>query len=532
MKPIQAIVFLLFSITLAYAQEVTELEDQNKKFHTITLEKDKNGYKSGAAEWVTRGKDSVQNFKIKPLKLQEPVYVTLATKFPQYELRLRCYTGDRENPYIIKSTKGQKFASHIFRVQGDATFGVESDFKGVPYLLYVTTGKPFPIADKPFLRVVSTEEEYDAARKDLNIIGTPNQPASLTSQAPSGPSENSREQGNGLLYGIIGFLAAGVLILVFFLIKKSKNHSKSLPLVLAIFSLSITNLWSQDGGGVFILDEPPLENPFILSGDDANAANQNYTEHVFTDVPIVEAQGPVYYNGIPIVEAQGVTWELGKGVEEISGTPEALEMQKRMEEDRRNFEEEFREKMPGEVDERGRNHLSEFATQEQIDQMSRQIRRLQREVALLRKQDSEFTPRPNPGVIVYCSDLDKCAECYKGPVRYFNRVIATLSELQATYGSTQSWAERSIQRGAAIANMTPGASLGWEKQLPGIMRSLDEMRIDYNKQYDFLLKELEITMQKIKHCNEDFNPNGTLDPGLEAQLGTLYDLWVGQRIAR
>ena len=88
MKPIQAIVFLLFSITLAYAQEVTELEDQNKKFHTITLEKDKNGYKSGAAEWVTRGKDSVQNFKIKPLKLQEPVYVTLATKFPQYEISI------------------------------------------------------------------------------------------------------------------------------------------------------------------------------------------------------------------------------------------------------------------------------------------------------------------------------------------------------------------------------------------------------------------------------------------------------------
>nr|WP_321412645.1 hypothetical protein [uncultured Allomuricauda sp.] len=530
MKTIKIICFTVFTMTLVYGQKVTDLEDQNKKFHTIKLEKDKNGYKSGAAEWITGGKDSVQNFMVKPLKLREPVYVTLATKFPQYELRLRCYTGDRENPYIIKSTKGEKFASHIFRVQSDATFGVESDYNGVPYLLYVTTGKPFPISDKPFLRIVSTEEEYNAAKKDLHISTNPHE-TGMRFQETSGPSSSTNEN-NGVLYGVIGFMAAAILFLAFFLFKKSKNNSKSLSVVLLVSTMSIYNVWSQDGGGVFILDEPPLENPFVLSGDDANAAVQNYNDRTFNDIPIEEYQGPVYYEGIPIEEAHGVTWELGKGVEDITGTPEALEMQKRMEESRRTFEEDFREKMPGEVDERGRNHLPEDSSQEQIDEMSRQIRRLQREVAFLRERDREFTPRPNPGVIVYCSEIKECSECYKVPMRKFNRVIATLADLQAEYSSNLSWAERSIQRGNAIANMTPGASAGWQAQLPGIMRSLEELRIDYNKRYDEFLKLLQLEMENISDCNRNFNPDGKLDSALETQLNTLYDLWVSQRIPR
>lgn len=530
MKTIKIIFFTILSTTLIYGQKVNELGDQNKKFHTIKLEKDKNGYKSGAAEWITGGKDSVQNFMVKPLKLQEPVYVTLSTKFPQYELKLRCYTGDRENPYIIKSTKGEKFASHIFRVQSDATFGVESDVKGVPYLLYITTGKPFPISDKPFLRIVSTEDEYNAAKKNLNIVGVSNQTSLSTSQGSSNSSTSSKEENNGLLYSIIGFLVAGILFLVFFLIKKSKNQSKSLPLLLLIFTLSISNVWSQDGGGVFILDEPPLENPFILSGDDANAAVQNYNDQTFTNIPIVESQGPVYYNGIPIVESHGPTWEVAEGMEDISGTPEALEMQKRMKESRENFEEEFRDKMPGEINDKGRNQLPIDATQKQINEMSERIQRLQREVAFLRESDRQHRPAENPGVIIYCTDNKDCAECYKEWLIKVDNLISVFAELQSIHGSIMTQLNGVLDHVKAIANSTPGASMGYELNISGINRTMNNHRENYNKKFDEFLDNFKQIIDQAHKCNETYNVSnsGYLDPAF--QLENLYRHWVTQRI--
>lgn len=105
------IVCLLFS-HLGHAQLIDPFG--NIKTHEIKLTKLKNGSFTGAVEWTTAPKDSLQRFVINGLDVNAPVMVRIVSKAPTHNIDLSFYKTSWDKMESKVSTNGDKFATKTF----------------------------------------------------------------------------------------------------------------------------------------------------------------------------------------------------------------------------------------------------------------------------------------------------------------------------------------------------------------------------------------------------------------------------------
>ncbi|WGK64040.1 hypothetical protein [Croceiramulus getboli] len=477
-----------------YGQDIRQ-QLQAPKSVVLKLNRNDKGMKVAAAEGRTLGQDSVQLFTIKPLDIMEPVYVSIMTKFPQFKFDVSFYGDARDEPASVLSNKGKKAVNHLFRTQGEAVIGISSAVEGMPYLVSIMIGKKFPVSSAPMIRVTDNINEYRAFYGDQKFEAAA-APTSREENALIKDKGKEKSEHTNMLYVVIGLLVAILALSAFFYFKKMR--STNFILIMLMSMVSSQTIIAQ-------------EQVFILETENIEPSVSNYTVDVF----ILEE------NGVPVTDYEGFieNYDLGyadsqerhdqnvnvpDGAKDISGTDEAREMGRTMKEERRRFEENYYEDMPGRFDpDKDSNTVRPDISAQEIASLRRRIRDLEIKVALLSEKDRENLPPPRdkPIELIYCKNIESCMACLQEKITKLNDLEQLFHRLNAIYTTAETYAADGTAFGDAMASI-PGFGLGWTEVRKEVQQSRRELARSYVNKFNEFMTRLDSIFDEIHGCKQ------------------------------
>lgn len=548
------IVCLLFS-HLGHAQLIDPFG--NIKTHEIKLTKLKNGSFTGAVEWTTAPKDSLQRFVINGLDVNAPVMVRIVSKAPTHNIDLSFYKTSWDKMESKVSTNGDKFATKTFRTMNIAGVGVSADVAGIPYLLIVRVGLKFPVT-KSLVRITDDKEEYASHLSKMGIAGDSFTEQNNSSGAMIGNSNNT------LLYILIGLLTIIVILLVVFLVKKQGSKNSTL----LFFALASTQLCvaqtegprmvpvpGQSGTPVFY-EEAPRMVPISGQGD-APVFYEYETQNVANQVPIdynspgvMPAHDRVANVDVPVPRGDGtfrtntiVRLNPNPGSIELSPA-ETEDIQRRMDKEQEEFESRFIDKMPGKETEGGQRVPNNFNKAELV-RLKNEVNELRRQVALLSQEDAEYDANAsgNAGsnsngaagsggeIVIYCDDIPACTRCLNQGLEAIYARDAKFQYLQNFYSREIKDINERIAFGNAWSNVHGVSAIVWQKVLhKQIMPAVQNLRKAYSNKFDEYIESMREELQSISACNATHNPGGFGNRAIENQASALIAFYNSTKI--
>ncbi len=488
--------------------------------HEIKLTKLDDGTYSGAIEWTTKNIDSLQRFVIKNLAIKAPVMVSIISKAPDHTIDLGFYKENWDKQESKVSTKGNKYATKIFRTMGNAGIGVSSKVAGIPYLITVTVGLQFP-STKSLIRITDDKDVYQKHLRKLGYNGALFTDDNNTSNMTTATQDNLKANNAGLMYVIIGLLAV-IVILIFLFLMKVKS-SKTTVLFLVSFSvLQGIKAQSPEPHNVPVND---MESVFV-NYQTQNVANQvpvSYDEPGLR--PAMDRTAHVSNDGGTTY--QPVRLQPNQGSNELSGE-EIEEIQRRMQEDRMQFYNDYGRNSPGKATEGDARTLSLDRTNEELAQLRKQVQQLQRQVDLLSQEDEAYDDSDdNDGaqIVLYCEDIAACASCVNIAIDKFNTHLAYWNYLQHFYLREVDDLNDKIEYGNTLASM-PGYGIAWGPILTTVIRpAMNNLKKAYNKKFDEYILAMEADFEGISNCyqgpNGRFRTNQTYEIQAQAMINSL-----------
>ena len=514
MKTILVLLFLAFN-HLGFAQ----LIDPFGKIvtHEIKLEKLKDGTYAGAMEWITGGADSLQKFIIKGLDIKSPVMVRIISKAPDHNIDLSFHKKSWNKVESKISTDGDKFVEKTFRTMNSAGIGVQSDVAGIPYLISVKVGLQFP-STRSLIRITDNKEEYEQHMRKMGVSGQIfSDNDNNNSNSNTATSTNSGDGNSTLTYIIIGLLTIIIILLALFLLKK-KSTKNTMLLLIVLFSgpfciaqTGVPKLVPVDGQG---------NSPVFYEYSTSNVTNQNtvpVTEVM--NVQEVEIEVPLEETGT-FIGTRNVRIETAPGSVELS-EEEAAEIQRRIEESDREFDDNYGEDSPGEETEGGdARTLPNDRTQEELEQLRREVRRLRNRVDELTPDDEELDEDGEGGdeIVLYCEQIENCFACIQNGLDKFGIHMVYFQFLQDFYSSEITSINTQIEYGNSIASI-PGAGLGWGPILKNrVMPAVNNLKQTYSRVFDDYIKLMEADIELVRACYSGENAAFPSQVGYDIQL--------------
>lgn len=469
--------------------------------HEIKLNKQDDGTFVGAVEWTTGGIDSLQRYIVKGLDVKAPVMVSIISKAPDHNIDLSFHKKNWDKVESKISTDGKKFADKIFRTMSIAGLGVRSKVAGIPYLITVKVGLQFP-STKSLIRITDDKEEYTKHLRKMGYNGAIFEDSNTSnSDASSASNTNSGDGNNTLIYVVIGLLTIIIILLIVFLLKRKSTKTIMLLLVSIGFSQFVIaqstvpyNVPITDMRPVFIdyqtqnvVDQVP-----ITDGDPGLRPAMDRTAHVSND------GGKTY---------QPVRLRPNQSSNELSGD-EIEEIERRMNEDREQFERDFGTDSPGEETQGNQRTLPTDISNEELNALRTQVQQLQQQVALLSQDDEAFDNDYGGGeeTLLYCEDLAACQGCVNQAIGDFNVHIAYWNYLQKFYLKEVDDLNDKIEYGNTLASM-PGFGIAWGPILTTVIRpAMNKLKAAYNKKFNEYIESIEADLEDISACYE--GPNG------------------------
>ncbi|SDH33722.1 GumC domain-containing protein [Winogradskyella thalassocola] len=526
MKTIITLAFVAFSY-VGFAQ----LIDNFGKIitHEIILNKQDDGTYTGAVEWTTGGIDSLQRFVINDLSIKAPVMVRIVSKAPNYNIDLTFHKNNWDSEEAKISTNGKKFVDKIFRTKNLLGLGVSSEVAGIPYLISVRVGLQFP-STQSIIRVTDDKEEYTKHLRGLGIQGDPfgGNSTPNTSQSTVATTGSSDEN-NTLLYIIIGLLSIIAILFGIFLFKK-KPRSNALLLMLCFGFSQLMMSQSTTPSNVPMADQSDV----FLDYANNNVANQ--VPVTYDDpglIPAMDRDAYVSYDG-------GKTYALirlrpNQGAIELS-PEDAAEVNRQMQEATDDFNRDFRDNMPGEDTEGDQRTLPVDRTAEELEQLRRQVRRLQAAVERLEAEnedgdDDETENNPGNEILIYCEVRDECFNCMNKHLQDFTTHYAYYIHLQNYYFFKSTVLNDYITWGNSMSSLPGGGGIGWTSTLLHKVRpAMKKMKKAYDSRFDDYIASMEKDLSNIKNCASSMQlaSSGTY----EAQVAQLIQALKAARISK
>lgn len=513
MRTLLILVFLVF-----YQVSDAQLIDPFGKMitHEIKLNKLKDGTYAGAMEWTTGGLDSLQRFVINGLDIKTPVLVRIISKAPKHNIDLGFYKEKWDKLETKISTDGDKFADKIFRTMSTAGLGVYSEVAGIPYLITVKTGLQFP-STKSLIRVTDDKEEYNRHLRKMGLSGNifigNDSKSSNNGESSVLKTEND---GNILLYIIIGLLATIIILLGVFVIKKQK--SKHIPLLVIVICFSSYTI-AQKKAPTMVPVPNQGESPVFYDYRTQNVVNQSPVKNSNSGKD-GRIHGPV---GI----------ELGSGVKEITGR-EAEAIHKRIQEANNQFDRYYRANMPGEETEGDQRILTNRNTEELI-RLRRQVQQLQQQVELLSQQDEEYEPFEDEGdeILLYCEDISACQNCITQGFNKFIKHRAYFDYLQKFYLKKISDLNDWIEWGNAISSLPGGGGMAWGPiYMYKVKPAVEELKKAYSKKFDEYIESMQADLESVSQCYEGENGRFRSRDSVEAQMFAVINALKASKIQK
>lgn len=478
--------------------------------HEIKLEKLDNGMYAGAMEWTTGGLDSLQKFVIKGLSVKAPVMVRIISKAPDHNIDLTFHKSGWDKIESKIATNGEKFAHKTFRTMNNVGVGVSSKVAGIPYLISVKVGLQFP-STKSLVRFTNDKEEYTNHMRKMGYMGKLFEDGNNSSN-----SDNSSLNGNNnmLTYIVIALLIIIIILIALFLLKrKNSKHTTTL-----LFFLTV-------GQFCFAQSSQPKPVPIGESG----VFLEYRTSNVRNQVPVVEVMN-VGYGTIDVavgtsLETRLVRIDTAPGVEELTGAA-AAEVLRRIKEANEQFDSDYGSGSPGEPTQGDQRTLPTDRNAEEIEQLRRQVRRLQQQVAELTPEDEEFdTDDSGDEVLIFCEDPVVCQQCVDLNTQKLNAHIAYFSFLQRFYLKEVTDLNDKIDFGNALSSST-GSGLAWGPILRNNIRpAMNNLKTAYNNKFDEYIKSIESDYKAILECTPNQEANN-------AQIANIINQLKASRITK
>lgn len=517
LKPILLIVFLCIS----YFTNAQLIDPMGKvKTHEIKLTKLKDGTRAGAMEWTTGGQDSLQKFIIKGLDVKAPVMVSIISKAPDHNIDLSFHKKGWDTMESKISTDGEKYATKTFRTMNSAGIGISSKVAGIPYLISVKVGLQFPSTNS-LLKITDNKEEYTQHMRKLGYSGALFNESGLSTSSSSNETNNNSNGGNSLLsYIIIGLLSIIIILLVVFLLKKKSANKATLTLLLfssAQFCIAQSN--------------EPKEVPVDGQGDspvfyDYQSRNVVWEEGV---------PGGDNWNSenIPVMGSENREVHIENSPTSVRLTPEQeAKVKELIEESNREFDDNYGEGSPGEDTEGTQRTLPNDVTQEELDQLRREVRRLQRQVDLLSRDDEQYEEdgEQEAEILIYCEQIEDCQTCIQKGFDDLGVHQAYLQYLQGFYASEINSITAQIARGNSIASI-PGAGVGWGPILQNVvMPAVNNLKRAYSDKFDEYIAAMQADLNVIKACYTGEHDRFPAAGAYEAQVTALIISLKAQKI--
>ncbi|MGJ8593222.1 MAG: hypothetical protein ACSHXF_11780 [Aquaticitalea sp.] len=527
--PITKTLLLLLCLSFSHSG-VAQLIDNFGKIitHEIILNKQEDGTYAGAVEWTTGGTDSLQRFVINDLSIKAPIMVRIVSKAPNYNIDLTFHKNNWDSEEAKISTNGKKFADKVFRTKNLLGLGVSSEVAGIPYLISVRVGLQFP-STQSVIRVTDDKEEYAKHLLSLGIQGDPfgGNSASNTSQSTMATAGSS--DGNStLLYIIIGLLALIAILFGLFLLKK-KTVKNTLLLMLCFGFSQLMMSQSPAPRNV------PMANQSNVFLDYANNNVANQVPVTYDDPGLIPAMDRDAY----VSNDGGETYSLirlrpNQAANELS-PEDAAEVNRQMQDATDDFNRDFRDNMPGEETEGDQRTLPVDRTAEELEQLRRQVRRLQAAVERLEAEneddDEEIESNPGNEILVYCEMRDECLNCMNKHLQDFTTHYAYYIHLQNYYFFKSTVLNDYITWGNGMSNLPGGGGIGWTSILVNKVRpAMTKMKKAYDTRFDDYIRSMEKDLNSIKNCasNMQLPSSGTY----EAQVAQMIHALKAARISK
>ncbi len=515
MRTVLLLLFLALSHT-GFAQLIDPFE--KIKTHEIKLTKLDDGAYMGAMEWTTGGIDSLQRFVVQNLDVKAPVMVRIISKAPDHNIDLSFHKKKWDKAESIVSTNGDKFVDKIFRTMGTAGIGVSSKVAGIPYLITVKVGLQFP-STKSLIRITDDLEEYNRHLKKMGIATFVPDKNVASSNNANNSVNTSDDSSNTLMYVIIGLLSSIIVLLGLFLIRKQKSKSVLVlwfAICFSCYSLAQTNVPKPVPIG------NPNGAPVFVEYRTTNVANQN-TVPVTTimnsqDVDVISD------NTDETGSTRSVRINTSPGTRELTPA-EAEEVHRRMREADEEFDREYRENMPGEETEGDQRIPPTNETQQELEELRRQVRRLQRQVDLLSQDDSEYEEEENDEaeILIYCEQIEDCETCMNIGFAKFAKHYVYYQYLQDYFLNSITDLNAQIASATATASV-PGAGLGYGPILRNrVMPAINNLRAVYRGKFKEYIRAMEDDLESIRDCHTGENGAFPSMGGYESQLRALIN---------
>jgi hypothetical protein len=493
--------------------------------HEIKLNKQDDGTFIGAIEWTTGGLDSLQRYIVKGLDVKAPVMVSIISKAPDHNIDLSFHKKNWDKVESKISTDGKKFADKIFRTMSIAGLGVRSKVAGIPYLITVKVGLQFP-STKSLIRITDDKEEYTKHLRKMGYNGAIFEDDNTSSSNSTNPTNTlSGDSNNTLIYVVIGILSIIIILLIVFLFKRKSSKTIMLLLVSIGFSQFVIaqsavpyNVPITDMRPVFIdyqtqnvVDQVP-----ITYDDPGLRPAMDRTAHVSND------GGKTY---------QPVRLQPNQGSNELSGE-EVEAIQRRMNEDREQFDRDFGTDSPGEETQGNQRTLPTDITNEELNALRTQVQQLQQQVDLLSQEDEEFDRDSDAGggALLYCEDLEACQGCVNQAIGDFNAHLAYWNYLQKFYLKEVDDLNDRIEYGNTLASM-PDFGIAWGPILITVIRpAMNKLKAAYNKKFNIYIESLEADLEDISACYEGPNGRFRTNDSFEIQAYAIINSLKASRI--
>ena len=510
-------ILTLIFLTISYLGNAQLIDPFGKVItHEIKLTKLNDDAYMGAMEWTTVGIDSLQRFIVNGLDVKSPVMVRIISKAPDHNIDVSFHKTKWDKVESKISTNGDKFVDKVFRTMNTAGIGVSSKVAGIPYLIIVKVGLQFP-STKSLIRITDDKEEYAQHMRKMGFTDQIFVDDNNTNSNSSKQKNTNSEDGNTTLtHIVIGLLSVIIILLAVFLFKRKSSKYTTLILILLC---SGSFCLAQSSSPKLVPISGQGDSPVFYEYQTQNVGNQNPIKDPRVTIEVIETAP----EGGGFITERFVRIESNPSNVELS--PEvAAEVQRRIEESDEQFDEDYRDNELGEETQGDQRTLPTDRTNEELDALRRQVRRLQAQVDLLSQDDEQYEEQENNDdeILIYCEDIPLCKQCMDQGLLKFGAHYAYMDFLQNFYANEMSSINTQIAYGNSLASI-PGAGLGWGPILQNrVMPAVNNLKQAYSKKFDEYIASMKADLNEIRAChtgeNSSFPSNNT---AYEAQVSVM-----------
>lgn len=124
-------------------------------------------------------------------------------------------------------------------------------------------------------------------------------------------------------------------------------------------------------------------------------------------------------------------------------------------------------------------------------------------------------------------DNSNCAGCFLNARQGFNETRYKLEQLAAIYKCTKTYSTAAISLGDNASGVHAVTGIVWQQERAKIMTTVQNLEIEYDKTYAFLMQELRDKMMELNLCEEQYGVEDWFD-----RFGFMYFEFMQEKYRR